>query len=271
MQPASQRRFFLFKPNNFKIAYSINPWMNPKNKVNLDVAKKQWESLLEAYKSVGAQVEVFEDLKGWPDSVFGGDSVFLYGKEAFASRFRYPERSGEVEPMAERFRERGYNIHYPPDGLFFEGNGEAIVWNGMIFGGYGVRSDRKAIEFIGETLGIKTLPIRVMPPHFHVDTVLCPLSDDLLAYVPSGMDEDSQAAVEKLGVKLISIDQEEALQLACNSMALDKNVIVSTPNSPKFDAELKKAGFEVLALDLSEFAKSGGGAKCLTLEAYQAA
>jgi N-dimethylarginine dimethylaminohydrolase len=271
MQPASQRRFFLSKPNNFKIAYSINPWMNPKNKVNLDEAKKQWESLLEAYKTAGAQVEVFEDLKGWPDSVFGGDSVFLYGNEAFASRFRYPERSGEVEPMVERFRERGYNVHYPPEGLFFEGNGEAIVWNGMIFGGYGVRSDRKAIEFIGETLGIKTLPIRVMPPHFHVDTVLCPLSDDLLAYVPSGMDEDSAAAVEKLGVKLIAIDQEESLLLACNSMALDKNVVVSTHNSPKFDAELKKSGFEVLPLDLSEFAKSGGGAKCLTLEAYQPA
>jgi len=35
-----------------------------------------------------------------------------------------------------------------------------------------------------------------------------------------------------------------------------------------FPEKLSSLGFEVIELDLSEFAKSGGGAKCLTLEAY---
>ncbi|MEX2144046.1 MAG: arginine deiminase-related protein [Anaerolineales bacterium] len=269
MLTAAERRVFLTKPSQFQIKYSINPWMNPKNQVDAKEANKQWEALFQTYLDLGVPAEAFEPVKGWPDSVFIGDSIFLYGQHAIASRFRYPERSGEVEPIAELFRERGYQLHTVPDGLYFEGNGEAIAWNDMILIGYGVRSDRAALDFVSETLGVKVVPIRVLPPHFHVDTCICPLDDHTLAYVPSGMDEQSLTLVQTLGVDLIEIDQEEAVQLACNSMAVDRTVILSTHKAPLFSKALEKADFNVLPLDLGEFAKSGGGAKCLTLEAYK--
>ncbi|MEX1247122.1 MAG: arginine deiminase family protein [Anaerolineales bacterium] len=268
MPPADTRHFFLTKPTHFRIDYAINPWMNKNNGVKPERADAQWNALLENYRRLGAQVEVFESVNGWPDQVFTGDSIFLYGKHAIASCFRYFERSGEVLPMIERFEQRGYTVHQIPEGLVFEGNGEAIAWDGRILAGYGVRSHREALAFLSKTLGVEVISFRVLPPHFHVDTIVCPLRKDLLAYVPSGMDEDSRQRIENLGVNLIAIDQDEALELACNSMALSDDVIVSTHKAPKFHNELKKAGFKVIPLDLSEFAKSGGGAKCLTLEAY---
>lgn len=269
MPKAAERRFYLAKPTHFQIKYSINPWMSTKNQVDIKEAQSQWDNLLQIYKKIGVQVEVFEPADGWPDSVFVGDSIFLYGKHAIASRFRYPERAGEVEPLVETFKSRGYEIHTVPDGLFFEGNGEAVAWNDLVIAGYGVRSDRKALDFMADTLGVQVVPIRVMPPHFHVDTTICPLDDHTLAYVPSGMDEESQERVKALGADLIEIDQEEALQLASNSMALDRTVVISSPRAPIFNAALEKAGFQPQPLDLSEYAKSGGGAKCLTLEAYK--
>lgn len=269
MPSASSRQLFMTKPTNFRIEYSINPWMNPKNQVDPVLAAKQWESLHQAYLKVGAKVDVFQPANGWPDSVFTGDSIFLYGKQAIASRFRYPERSGEVEPMVKRFQGRGYTIHELPDGLFFEGNGEAMWWNDRILGGYGVRSDRKALDFVAETLGVEVVPLRMLPPHFHVDTCICPLNDHTLAYVPAGLDDESIERVKKLGADLIEIDADEALLFACNSMSLDDNVILSTTEAARFHKALDKAGFEVVPLDLGEFAKSGGGAKCLTLEAYK--
>lgn len=269
MPPAASRRLFLTKPTKFRIEYSINPWMDPKNQVDKEKAAQQWESLYQAYLKVGAHVEVFEPANGWPDAVFTGDSIFLYGKHAIASRFRYPERSGEVEPMVERFRARGYTIHQLPEGLFFEGNGEAIWWNGKILGGYGVRSDRRALDFVAKALDVEVVPLRMLPPHFHVDTCICPLNNHTLAYVPAGLDEESVARIKKLDAELIEIDAEEALLFACNSMSLDENVIVSTTKAARFNKALDKAGFQVVPLDLSEFGKSGGGAKCLTLEAYK--
>ena len=268
MSPAETRHFFLTKPTHFRIEYSINHWMDENNQVEPDKAKAQWNALLENYRSLGAKVEVFESVNGWPDQVFTGDSIFLYGKNAIAGRFRYPERSGEVLPMVQRFEQRGYTIHQIPDGLFFEGNGEAIAWDGRILGGYGVRSDRKALDFLAKTLNVEVIPLHVLPPHFHVDTIVCPLREDLLAYVPSGMDEESRQRIEGLGVDLIVIDQDEAQNLACNSMALGDDLIFSTHNAPKFHGKLEEVGFKVMPMDLSEFAKSGGGAKCMTLEAY---
>jgi N-dimethylarginine dimethylaminohydrolase len=44
---------------------------------------------------------------------------------------------------------------------------------------------------------------------------------------------------------------------------------MSTPLAPHAADQLRAQGLEVLALDLSEFRKAGGGAKCLTLEAYR--
>jgi len=268
MPPAASRQLFLTKPSKFQIEYSINAWMDPKNQVDPKQAQEQWETLHASYLKVGAKVEVFEPLDGWPDSVFTGDAIFLAGKQGIASRFRVTERVGEVEPTVKRFEEKGYQIHRLPEGPYFEGNGEAILWNGMILAGYGVRSDRKALDFLAKSMDVEVIPLRVQPPHFHVDTIVCPLRKDLLAYVPSGMDEESLDRIEKLGVNLIAIDQDEALELACNSMALGDDAIVSTHKAPKFHKELEKVGFKVIPLDLSEFAKSGGGAKCLTLEAY---
>jgi N-dimethylarginine dimethylaminohydrolase len=268
MPSAETRHFYLTRPTHFRIEYSINHWMNEDNQVEPAKAEAQWNALLENYRSLGANVEVFESINGWPDQVFAGDSIFLYGKKAIAGRFRYPERYGEVLPMIERFEQRGYTIHQIPDSLFFEGNGEAIAWDGRVLAGYGVRSDRKALDFIAKILNVEVIPLRVLAPHFHVDTIVCPLRKDLLAYVPSGMDTESKLRIEKLGVDLIAIDQDEAQQLACNSMSLGDDVIVSTHKSPKFHKQLEAAGFQVISMDLSEFAKSGGGAKCLTLEAY---
>ncbi|MEX2161420.1 MAG: arginine deiminase family protein [Anaerolineales bacterium] len=268
MTLAGARHFFLTKPTHFRIEYAINHWMDKNTQVDSAKADLQWNALLENYRRLGATVEVFEPVNGWPDQVFTGDSIFLYGRHAIAGRFRYPERSGEVHPMIDRFEQRGYTVHQIPKGLFFEGNGEAISWDGHILAGYGARSDREALDFLSKTLDVDVIPFRVLPPHFHLDTIVCPLRKDLLAYVPSGMDEQSRQRIENLGVDLIAVDRDEALQLACNSMALSDDVVVSTHKAPKFHKEMKKAGFKVIQVDLSEFAKSGGGAKCLTLEAY---
>lgn len=270
MHPTRTRKFFLVSPTHFQVEYSINPWMDLNNQVDPERARQQWQSLHDAYLQLGVEVEVFESLPGLPDQVFPGDSIFLYGDRAIASRFSSPERAEEVSPMVERFAARGYAIHYLPEGLHFEGNGEAVQWNRLILAGYGRRSDRAALDFVAEALEVEVVPLKVHYPHFHVDTCVCPLNEKTLAFVPNGLDEDGVQRLEQLDAELIAIDEEEGLKLACNSMAIGETVIVSTPEAPKFRAALEQKGFKAFELDLTEFAKSGGGAKCLTLEAYPA-
>jgi len=46
------------KPRYFSIACEINPWMNSANQVGSQNVFHQWQGLVEAYKSLRANVEL---------------------------------------------------------------------------------------------------------------------------------------------------------------------------------------------------------------------
>jgi N-dimethylarginine dimethylaminohydrolase len=71
--------------------------------------------------------------------------------------------------------------------------------------------------------------------------------------------------LENKGVDIIEVSDEELNICAPNLLPIaPKKVIVSAFNLGMTD-ELRKRGIEVIELDLSEFAKGGGGPTCLTL------
>ena len=268
MPPRPPRHFYLIPPTYFQIKYAINDWMDPDIEADPQLAQSQWEELVQTYRELGAEVETFEPVPGLPDQVFLGDAIFLHGDQAVASRFAVEERRDEVEPMVARFEARGYQVHRLPEEMRFEGNAEAIQWNGRVLAGYGVRSSAGALGYLGELLNLDVVPLKLKAPYFHLDIAVCPLNDEILAYVPSAFDEESRTRLEGLGAEMIAIEDEEARKLACNSMSVNGTVILSTSAVEKFPRDLEKAGFAVQVVELTEFAKSGGGAKCLTLEAY---
>ena len=44
-------------PDNYKVEYSINPWMDADVEVDLNLAKEQWANLKQAIESAGAEVK----------------------------------------------------------------------------------------------------------------------------------------------------------------------------------------------------------------------
>src|SRR5262249_11437969 len=63
---------------------------------------------------------------------------------------------------------------------------------------------------------------------------------------------------------LIEVAAEEAVSFSCNAVVVGRTVVLNQ-GAPKLAATLDEAGFAVRPLDFSEFSKSGGSAKCLTL------
>ena len=63
---------------------------------------------------------------------------------------------------------------------------------------------------------------------------------------------------------LIEVPEEEARSFACNAVVVGRHVVTNV-GCPRLHRALKKAGFEPHETPLSEFVKSGGSAKCLTL------
>ena len=63
------------------------------------------------------------------------------------------------------------------------------------------------------------------------------------------------------------MDTHDAGNFACNAVNLKNKVIVNKASN-HLKSELHKLDFDVIEIDLSEFIKAGGSAKCLTLKLY---
>ena len=86
-------------------------------------------------------------------------------------------------------------------------------------------------------------------------------------YHPPAFDYDSRIAIETRipPEKRITVDTVDAGNFACNAVNLENKIIVNAA-SAYLKGQLKQKGFEVIEIELSEFIKAGGSAKCLTLK-----
>ena len=82
---------------------------------------------------------------------------------------------------------------------------------------------------------------------------------------PGGVGYDTIQWLEEKGVDLIELSDDELHVCGPNLLPIGpKKVIVSALNL-NMTRELRKRKIEVVELDLTEFAKGGGGPTCLTL------
>ncbi|HWG97259.1 MAG TPA: hypothetical protein VN647_09265, partial [Nitrospira sp.] len=73
------------------------------------------------------------------------------------------------------------------------------------------------------------------------------------------------AIAERVPDKLrLTVPEDEALKFACNAVCVEKHVVLPT-GCPTTQAWLRIRGYETHPVQLDEFMKSGGSAKCLTL------
>lgn len=260
-------------PRHYEVDYVINPWMEGNiHRSSQDKAKQQWELLYETLKQY-AKVELVDPQKGWPDMVFTANAGLVLDKVAVLSRFFHPERQGEEPHFQKWFEDNGFTVHTLPESLPFEGAGDALLdrAGGWLWAGYGFRTELDAHPYLAEWLGVEVLSLRLVDPRFyHLDTCFCPLSDGYLLYYPPAFDTYSNHLIEMRvpSEKRIVVDEVDAVRFACNSVNVDR-VIVMNAASDNLKAALDAKGFSVVETPLTEFLKAGGAAKCLTLKTVE--
>jgi N-dimethylarginine dimethylaminohydrolase len=263
-------------PEYFTVAYIINPWMHGNlRRIDNAVARQQWRALYDTLTD-HATVRLVLPQPGSPDMVFTANAGLVQGREFIVSRFRYPERQGEEPYFADWFMDRGYNVSLMPRDVPFEGAGDALFDRGdrasgsrntLLWMAHGHRSISAAREVLHERLDVEVVTLKLVDQRFyHLDTCFCPLEGGYAMYFPPAFDDESRQQIEKRvpAAKRIAIEEEDALNFACNAVNIDSVVVVNRA-TPGFVKALGARGFEVMQTPLSEFMKAGGSAKCLTL------
>ncbi|MBN9418027.1 MAG: hypothetical protein J0I12_21440 [Candidatus Eremiobacteraeota bacterium] len=257
-------------PDYFEVFYAINPWMKGDTPVDPGLAAVQWESLKNAMvERAGAQISLVPPVQGLPDLVFTANAAFVYQDRAILARFKNDERRPEEPHFKARLEDLGYTVLEPP--VPFEGAGDALIYdNRLVLAGYRQRTEVSAHQLISSTFDLPVLSLELHTEHFyHVDTCLCPLEGGHLLYYPGAFDEYGLKVIEANvpEEKRLTVTAQEARNFACNAVQVGKSVFLNQPSARLVEA-LKRRGFEAIGLDLSEFLKAGGSAKCLTLRLY---
>ncbi|HEY0526692.1 MAG TPA: aminotransferase class III-fold pyridoxal phosphate-dependent enzyme, partial [Stellaceae bacterium] len=279
-EPAPDAVLLLCPPDHFAVDYAINPWMDPPAWAGdadrlAQAARAGWRQLHDLYRSLGATIELQPAEPSLPDLVFTANAAVVLDGTALLARFRHPERQGE-EAHDRRFFEglkaRGLieRVVETPDGMFFEGAGDAI-WDEtrrIFWFGHGQRSSAEARDVVVRTFGLPTLALKLVDMRFyHLDTCLCPLPGGEVLYVPAAFDEAGRTLLRDIvGTdRLIEVPETDAMLLAANATCLGGRNIVSGACGEELEAELARRGYAVHRVPLAAFARSGGSACCLTL------
>ena len=257
------------EPRFFEVSYVINPWMAVNiGKVDKSLATQQWKQLYDTL-SRKASIKLLEPVAHLPDLVFTANAGLVAKKQAvIISTFRYPERQAESQHYKKFFEEANYQIKTLASNIIFEGAGDALFdTQGELWFGSGPRSDVAAITEISRVLQVKVNALKLIDPRwYHLDTAFCPLTDGfLIAYKKAFSDGSVIDIQNKFGDKVIWISDEDANNFACNAICIGHDVFLYHASSA-LKSTLKRYNFSVIEIDVSEFMKSGGSCKCMTLE-----
>jgi arginine dihydrolase len=258
-------RLLLCPPEYYDIEYEINPWMNRARKADSRAARHQWLSLRETLQALGCQVEIITPQPGLPDMVFTANAGLVVGRRAFRSNFRFPQRQGERAHFERWFSGNGLEVVPLPDGVCFEGEGDALFCGEVLFCGYRSRSDVRAHQIIAEMLQCLVVSVELIQDRFyHLDTCFCPLPTGEALWYPPAFDIYGQRALQEHVGHLIEVGPDEAAQFGCNAVVVG-NELVLPEGCPNLSAALVERGYGVHRLRMTEFLKAGGACKCLTL------
>lgn len=266
------------RPTYYTIAYEINPWMRLERPVAQRRALRQWQALHRLLTTrLKLTVRLLPPAPGWPDLVFTANAGLVHGRALIRSNFRHPQRQGE-EPVVERYvRRHGFRVVRLPRRFNFEGEGDALWCGDTLFLGFRFRSDAAAHEHLAKMIGCEVLPLELADKRFyHLDTCFCPLTPSSAMWYPKAFDRYGRKVIERLVPSLIAVSEADARKFCCNAIVVPRTSSSGCPSgsgdlvlhrgiSASLKRGLAKCGLDVHELDLSEFLKSGGSAKCLVL------
>jgi N-dimethylarginine dimethylaminohydrolase len=270
MAAAQKHRILMCPPDYFSVDNAINPWMaGNEGMLDLDLARRQWQRFRDELATV-ADIVLMQPLPDLPDLVFTANAGFVCGNRVVPSHFMPHERRPEEPYIKQWFADHNYELKVLPDNIGFEGAGDCLIdrkgpW---LWTGYGFRTELEAHPYLDGWFDYEVVSIRLTDPRFyHIDTCFCPLSGGFLLFYPDAFDTDSVAAIEQrvAAEKRIPVDEDDAANFACNAVNVGQHIFAH-----RFSTSLRKRlndlGFELHETPLTEFLKSGGSAKCLTLK-----
>ena len=201
------------------------------------------------------------------------------------ARFKSPPRVPEEDYGREFFRMMGYKVEQPDD--CFEGEAELKSLHSNVYaGGYGIRSDIGAYQWMEKKFSMKVIPLHMTDEKlYHLDCQVFPLTLQKTLVCTKAFEPSEIKALEKeteiidVPLKLSHLGVTNSVRLN-NSILMDSCLPTKTKKDKDYMDERERVDFmldicianemELCCVNLDEFAKGGAELSCCILHLNRA-
>lgn len=233
--------------------------------IHIERAMKQHKQFVKTLEDCGIKVSLLAHYSKFPEQVFTRDIGFTLGKTIFVADMAHDVRKGEEDIFKQWLEDERFS-YYNIIGQKIEG-GDVVIDQDTIYIGISNRTNHEAIQHLSELLDkqFTVSAIDFQEKFLHLDCIFNVVSPDTaLIYSPALKREDINRF--RLRYKqLIEVSEQEQFTLGTNVLSIGQNRILSLPVNKEVNKELRRSGFEVIEVDITEIIKSGGSFRCCTL------
>ena len=239
--------------------------------------RAQVKADLERFKAALVQhdIEVLQPcpVAGVPDQLMTRDIGVVIGNTFVITRMARQSRQDEwhgLQHILAQIDQR--QIVRVPEGIVLEG-GDVIADNGRIFVGLSQRTGLEGANFLAaqfpefEVIPVPLKQLADGEDVLHLDCSFVPVGSRHALIYPDGLVETPTIIPQQYD--LIPVTKAEQQILATNVLSISPTQVISRAKSSRVNAELRRRGLEVIALEFDDPPKTGGSFRCCSLPLWR--
>ncbi|MBA4021259.1 MAG: N(G),N(G)-dimethylarginine dimethylaminohydrolase [Gordonia sp.] len=228
--------------------------------IDLGLAHRQWQDYVAALEENGwstREVPVDDSL---PDSVFVEDTVVMFDELAVITNPKAPARNPETVATEKFVRDLGLEVASITDPATIDG-GDVLKVGKRVYVGLTGSTDQAAVDQLTDLLTPRGWEVIAVPvtKALHLKSAITALPDGtVIGYAPV-VDDPS------IFPKFLAVPEEPGAHV----VVLDENTVLMSSAAPDSATLFIDRGYDVVAVDISEFEKLEGCVTCLSVRIRQ--
>jgi dimethylargininase len=221
------------------------------------LARRQHKGYVATLRHVGIEVTVLPADDGHPDAVFVQDRVCVLGGRAIVAPSAVASRRGEAKALIDVLGRAYPVVELPPPACLDWG--DVLITEYALIVGLSERTNEAAVEALREVVGSsRTVEGAPLPPGLlHLLSGCAYLGEGKLLAVRA-----LHPFARSRGFDVVPVTETEPS--AANVLVHGEWAVVPA-GCPETAARIKRAGFRVQRIAISEFEKRDGGVTCLSV------
>lgn len=234
-----------------------------------DLASEQHSALVRTLEKEGVRCHLLESAPGLADLAFTRDATFITPWGLLGLRPAVEHRIAEVDHIRAQAAQWGVPMLPDLSEGFVEGGDVCLLRPGIVAIGYsGERTDEAGVDALAsffEQRGWRALRTRFDRHFLHLDTLFTMVDRTCAVACLDALEPEFLSELRALGIRIIEASEAEVHALGANLLSLGDRRVLSPAGNDRIAGELERLGYRVIAAQIDQFTRCGGGIHCLTM------